>query len=221
MLRPDGDAGQRGRLPSLLPWPYNEGLRIDEAMHPLTLLAVGLYGEELTESERRAASARRAVEVRLQEHQVDRQDPVRRQTAGHHLDEAGTELLRLLREREPRGDHSDIPRLSPPNAASANSSCARRCRSTATPTRWRRCTPAWTCERTTRRPAWVLAGARGTPDRGARGSAARGTGARTRSARRSCRADALSTATVPGQQRGRRSSRPDPAYQRMLCRRRI
>jgi len=30
-----------------LDWPYVEGLRIDEAMHPLTLMAVGLYGEEL------------------------------------------------------------------------------------------------------------------------------------------------------------------------------
>ncbi len=30
-----------------LNWPYREGLRIDEAMHPLTLLAVGLYGEVL------------------------------------------------------------------------------------------------------------------------------------------------------------------------------
>jgi len=28
-------------------WPYHEGLRIDEAMHPLALLAVGLYGETL------------------------------------------------------------------------------------------------------------------------------------------------------------------------------
>jgi methionine sulfoxide reductase catalytic subunit len=30
-----------------LPWPYVEGLRIDEAMHPLTLLTTGLYGGEL------------------------------------------------------------------------------------------------------------------------------------------------------------------------------
>ncbi|MDD2265543.1 protein-methionine-sulfoxide reductase catalytic subunit MsrP [Sulfuricurvum sp.] len=30
-----------------IPFPYREGLRIDEAMHPLTLLAVGLYGKEL------------------------------------------------------------------------------------------------------------------------------------------------------------------------------
>jgi sulfoxide reductase catalytic subunit YedY len=34
------------RVPSL-PWPYVEALRIDEALHPLTLLAVGLYGEVL------------------------------------------------------------------------------------------------------------------------------------------------------------------------------
>jgi len=32
---------------NVLDWPYTEGLRIDEAMNPLTLLAVGLYGSEL------------------------------------------------------------------------------------------------------------------------------------------------------------------------------
>ena len=31
----------------MLDWPYTEGLRLDEAMHPLTILAVGLYGETL------------------------------------------------------------------------------------------------------------------------------------------------------------------------------
>ena len=31
----------------VLDWPYSEGLRLDEAMHPLTILAVGLYGEVL------------------------------------------------------------------------------------------------------------------------------------------------------------------------------
>ena len=30
-----------------LDWPYSEGLRLDEAMHPLTLLSFGLYGSEL------------------------------------------------------------------------------------------------------------------------------------------------------------------------------
>ncbi|QKD42974.1 protein-methionine-sulfoxide reductase catalytic subunit MsrP [Alicycliphilus denitrificans] len=31
----------------ILDWPYTEGLRVDEAMHPLTLLAFGMYGEVL------------------------------------------------------------------------------------------------------------------------------------------------------------------------------
>jgi len=36
-----------GERTDLLQWPYAEGLRLDEAMHPLTLLAVGLYGQAL------------------------------------------------------------------------------------------------------------------------------------------------------------------------------
>lgn len=44
VLRPAEMPGQRFPV---LDWPYVEGLRIDEAMHPLTLLAVGLYGREL------------------------------------------------------------------------------------------------------------------------------------------------------------------------------
>jgi sulfoxide reductase catalytic subunit YedY len=36
-----------GQRRPILPWPYEEGLRIDEAMHPLTLLAVGIYGAPL------------------------------------------------------------------------------------------------------------------------------------------------------------------------------
>jgi methionine sulfoxide reductase catalytic subunit len=36
-----------GQRRDVLRWPYLEGLRLDEAMHPLTLLAVGLYGEYL------------------------------------------------------------------------------------------------------------------------------------------------------------------------------
>jgi sulfoxide reductase catalytic subunit YedY len=43
-LAPDELPGQRT---GALEWPYVEGLRIDEAMHPLTILAVGLYGRVL------------------------------------------------------------------------------------------------------------------------------------------------------------------------------
>ncbi len=42
---PDQMPGQKN--PSF-PWPYVEGLRMDEAMHDLTLLATGLYGKDLT-----------------------------------------------------------------------------------------------------------------------------------------------------------------------------
>ena len=42
------DPGQMpGQRRGVLEWPYLEGLRMDEAMHPLTILAVGLYGEVL------------------------------------------------------------------------------------------------------------------------------------------------------------------------------
>jgi sulfoxide reductase catalytic subunit YedY len=44
LLDPEQMPGQRRRV---LEWPYVEGLRMDEAMHPLTLFAVGLYGEML------------------------------------------------------------------------------------------------------------------------------------------------------------------------------
>ena len=36
-----------GQTSPFYPWPYQEGLRIDEAMHNLTILATGLYGESL------------------------------------------------------------------------------------------------------------------------------------------------------------------------------
>ena len=44
LLDPSRMPGQRRRV---LEWPYTEGLTIEEAMHPLTLMAVGLYGREL------------------------------------------------------------------------------------------------------------------------------------------------------------------------------
>ena len=46
VVRPEEMPGQSGLLQSL-DWPYVEGLRLDEARNPLTLLAVGLYGETL------------------------------------------------------------------------------------------------------------------------------------------------------------------------------
>ena len=44
ILSPEQMPGQKT---SVLQWPYEEGLRMDEAVHPLTLLTVGMYGEIL------------------------------------------------------------------------------------------------------------------------------------------------------------------------------
>jgi sulfoxide reductase catalytic subunit YedY len=44
LLRPEEFRGQRSRV---LQWPYVEGLRMDEAMHPLAIIAVGMYGKTL------------------------------------------------------------------------------------------------------------------------------------------------------------------------------
>ena len=44
LVDPSQFPGQRRQV---LDWPYVEGLRMDEAMHPLTILGVGLYGEVL------------------------------------------------------------------------------------------------------------------------------------------------------------------------------
>jgi methionine sulfoxide reductase catalytic subunit len=58
-VEPTGDAryvrfvtvSQPDTMPGLrdpsFPWPYNEGLRLDEAMHDLTLISTGLYGKEI------------------------------------------------------------------------------------------------------------------------------------------------------------------------------
>ncbi len=44
VMRPEEMPGQRR---GILDWPYEEGLTVEEAMHPLTLMAVGVYGREL------------------------------------------------------------------------------------------------------------------------------------------------------------------------------
>ena len=44
LVRPEEMPGQQM---GILDWPYVEGLRLDEAMHPLTLIATGLYGQPL------------------------------------------------------------------------------------------------------------------------------------------------------------------------------
>lgn len=44
---PQGDNGMQSALAAGIPFPYVEGLRLDEALHPLTILATGIYGKLL------------------------------------------------------------------------------------------------------------------------------------------------------------------------------
>jgi len=44
LVRPEEMPGQSSPF---IEWPYREGLRLDEAMHPLTIMATGLYGERM------------------------------------------------------------------------------------------------------------------------------------------------------------------------------
>ena len=53
-----------------LDWPYVEGLRMDEAMHPLTHAGGRPVRRGAAEPGRRAGAPGRAVEIRLQGHQV-------------------------------------------------------------------------------------------------------------------------------------------------------
>jgi sulfoxide reductase catalytic subunit YedY len=45
VYQPEAMPAQQNKV--MLDWPYVEALRIDEAMHPLTILAVGMYGDSL------------------------------------------------------------------------------------------------------------------------------------------------------------------------------
>ena len=62
LLDPERMPGQKTNV---LDWPYVEGLRLDEASHPLTLLATGLYGKQLPPQDGSSDSACHSLEVRL------------------------------------------------------------------------------------------------------------------------------------------------------------
>ena len=91
-----------GQRRHVLDWPYVEGLRMDEAMHPLALLAVGLYGEVLPNQNGAPVrlvvpwkygfkSIKSIVKIRFVEKQ-----PVRLPGGG------GAERVRLLLQRQSR-----------------------------------------------------------------------------------------------------------------------
>jgi len=80
-----------GQRVAVLNWPYVEGLRIDEAMHPPYPDGGRLVRPGAAEPGWRTLAAHRAVEVRLQGHQVDRQDRLHEQPAAHRMERRGAE----------------------------------------------------------------------------------------------------------------------------------
>ncbi len=141
LLDPEQMPGPAARL---LEWPYVEGLRLDEAMHPLALLAVGLYGKELPNQN--GAPLRLVVPwkygfkgiksiVKIRSPRRSR----RRPGTSPRPSEYGFYANVNPDVDHPRWSQATERRIGELRAG------APRCRSTATPSRWRACTPAWTC----------------------------------------------------------------------------
>src|SRR5579885_240061 len=63
---------------------------------------------DAAQPERRAGAPGAALEIRFQEHQVHRQDPLRRKGAAHHLEPGQRPRIRLLLQRQPAGGSSAL-----------------------------------------------------------------------------------------------------------------
>ena len=94
----------------VLEWPYVEGLRMDEAMHPLTILVRGALRRNVAGAKRSADPAGRTVEIRLQKHQIHRQDPLRRETTADCVESDAATRIRFLFQCKPG---SGSPALEP------------------------------------------------------------------------------------------------------------
>ena len=147
----------RARRGSVLQWPYVEGLRIDEAMHPLTILAAGLYGRRIAAAERRTAPAGGALEIWVQGDQVDRQDHAHGRPADLDVERPGTVRVRVLLERQPE---RAAPPMEPGDRAarSVRAVGGRRCSSMDMPIRSANSIPAWTCGSISKPAAMISVG---------------------------------------------------------------
>ena len=76
--RPSEMIGQRYKV---LDWPYIEGLRMDEAMHPLTILAVGSIRQSAAQPKRGPYQACGPMEIWLQEYQSHYKNFISRKNA--------------------------------------------------------------------------------------------------------------------------------------------
>ena len=117
-MRPEEMPGQRGIFQPL-DWPYVEGLRLDEAMHPLTILAVGLYGETLPNQN--GAPLRLVVPWKYGFKSIKSivRITLTETAAADHLEPAGAERVRLLLQRQPGGRPSRAGARRPSGASAA------------------------------------------------------------------------------------------------------
>ncbi len=144
LLDPKRMPGQRY---DVLNWPYVEGLRIDEAMHPLSLMAIGLYGKTLPNQN--GAPLRLVVPWKYGFKNIKGIVRIRFTEKQPHEQLAGRQCprIRLLRQREPAGGPSALEpghRAAHRQQLAAGRHASPPCRSTAMPNRWLRCTRAWT-----------------------------------------------------------------------------
>jgi hypothetical protein len=79
---------------------------MDEAMHPLALLCVGLYSQILPNQNGAADSSRGALDVLVQEHQIDCKRSAFLRSSRHHVEFACSQRVRILFECESRGRSS-------------------------------------------------------------------------------------------------------------------
>ena len=89
-----------GQKRDVLEWPYREGLRIDEAMHPLAIFATGMYGGEL--ANQNGAPLRLVVPWKYGFKSIKSIVKVqpRRGASLHDVGRVGARRVRLLRQRE-------------------------------------------------------------------------------------------------------------------------
>ncbi|EUB96082.1 oxidoreductase molybdopterin binding protein [Rhizobium sp. CF080] len=131
VVRPEEMPGQKGFFQPL-PWPYIEGLRLDEARHPLAILAVGLYGETLPNPN--GAPIRLVVPWKYgfkSSSRSSRRRPGRMPTPANTAS-IPTSTRRSITRAGARRRNSGSAK-----AASSVPTVARPCRSTVMPIRWR------------------------------------------------------------------------------------
>ena len=124
---------------------------MDEAMHPLTLLCFGLYGEVLPNQN--GAPVRTVIPWKYGFKSIKSivQSPLRREAAGNHLEQRQRARIRLLLQRESQRGPSA---LEPGHRAAPGRIFFGKRKTlmfNGYAIRWPACTPAWTCGRITKR----------------------------------------------------------------------